>query len=82
MATRGSNGDRGRVFLPVAVTDLALDVDVDFDLYVHSQSGHSTYLPAGSTVNRGMAEGLAAAGIDTLYMTLAAAPQYTGYALG
>ncbi len=81
MGGSNANGDRRRVFLPVPVTDLVMNVEVDFDLYVHSRSGHSTYLRAGSMVNRGMAEGLAAAGIDTLYVALAAAPQYTVYAM-
>jgi hypothetical protein len=73
------HGNRGRVYLPVPVTDLAMGVEVDFDLYVHSRSGHSTYLRAGTMVSRGMVEGLVTAGIDTLYVTLAAAPGYTQY---
>ena len=83
MVTGGpiTSADRGRVFIPIPVADLELDVELDFDLYVRSHSGHSAYLQAGSTVHPGTVRGLAEAGVETLYVTLVGAPKYTVHAV-
>lgn len=71
---------RVRGFFPVSVADLQLDSAVGFDLYVETRGGHSNYMRAGTEITGAMVRGLAASGIERLYISVAAAGKYTDYA--